>query len=1196
MVKFDTLELIGFKSFADKTRLSFKEQITAVLGPNGCGKSNIADSIGWVLGLQNARNLRGQKNEDVIFSGTQKRRPSGFAEVRLKMQLLGDDPIIWNESEYTERQLEISRRVDRNGESYYQINQKRCRLMDLNSLMEAVGLGSASYALIAQGEIDSFLTAKPLERRVLIEEAAQIHGYKVKRRNAEQKLELAHQNLLRINDIISEVERNLRSLKRQANKAARYKSLRDEFKGIQKLRFAIEAAKLKAELAALQENLRKINDRDQTLSLELKSREEQFREKAARREELQDNLSALQQKISETRLELDRSRNSILHYREQTESHSAGLKEDEQEERGFKASLEKLAGEDTGLQQEEQQLTEKESALKTVIEEQREEVRKFDLKLRSAEDQLEKERSALASASSEINAIQNSLDQVRNRIRMNDSDYGRLKEDRVESSRKLDEARASTEEKKARLEKETARLTSTREKIVKLNGERDRFKTALDELVPGELEIKDKLIASRERLHSLEELEISRSQYSEGVQEALNHFRHSPVTPAGTFADFVDTSPEFERVVEEFLARELEYVLVDSVDQAVQGLWELRSSETGKCTFLAVHGSDSRDSSPERNSKTQKLLGEPGVHGRLGDLLNVKSAAGNTFLRVFPEQAEAIVVSDIDLALKLSKSYPEKTFITLNGEAFASRGILSTSRKGVTTLGLLGLKRQKRDLESRIRKLQKDLESASRQIGERRKSLEEIDLKIREAEASALEIEKDLIGIRHEHELGRQEALRQEAALRNAESAMEQLVLEKTELERRLAEQSGKLSAKKQTYSDHEQRLEKSRHLIQDMRAEGETARTALGTTVSDQKVITEKKIALGYTINRIKAQRIELEARIASVEKRKDFRKAKLEELALKTEEQEKAAGSFRQTLSDLEKTGETSRQSLESARQEGHSLEEQLHELRDRRTGLLEKKSSLEIEKARLETHLQNLESACREQLKMMLEETEDATDVESVEDREEILQRYGELSEKLDSFGPVNMTALEEFQENEERFEFLNTQRNDIEKSIADTRQAIQEINTRSRVQFSKAFTEINNNFNTVFRKLFGGGECGIELMDNEDILDCGIDVIAQPPGKKLQNILLLSGGEKALTVFALLVGIFMFRPSRFCILDEIDAPLDDANVERFSELITEMSRETQFIVITHNKQTMKAANSLYGITMEEPGVSKILSVEL
>ena len=1196
MVKFDTLELIGFKSFPDKTRLNFREQITAVLGPNGCGKSNIADSIGWVLGLQNARNLRGQTIEDVIFSGTEKRRPSGFAEVRLKMRLMGDDPVIWNETEYREKHLEVSRRVDRNGDSYYQVNQKRCRLMDLTNMLEAVGLGSASYALIAQGKIESFLTAKPLDRRVLIEEAAQIHGYKIKRRNAEQKLELAQQNLLRINDIVSEVERGLRSLKRQANKAARYKTLRDEFKGIQKLRFAIESANIKGELEVLAVSLKETRDEDHTLKLDLEGREHLFQESSSSREQLQAELSSLLQVLSETRLELDRSRNAILHYAEQTENHNVGLEADELEEEEVKASLEKLTGENSGLEQENRQLKEKESALKEILKNQREEVEQFDKKLRAAEDLLEKERNGLVSVSSEIASVQNNIDQVKNRMRMNETDYIRLQEDRAEFSRRLDEARLTESEKNNLLEGESARLTLIREEILRLTASRDKIRAALDELESGELEIKNKHIAARERLHSLEELEISRSQYSEGVQEALKHFRHSPVTPSGTFADFVDTNPEFERVVEEFLSNELEYVMVDSVEQAVQGLWELRSSETGKCTFLALHGSELQASPAEQDEKLLLLLDEPGVYGRLGDLLNFKSSVGNAFLRVFPQHAEAIVISDIDRALELSESYPEKTFITLNGEAFASRGMLSTSKKAVAKLGLLGLKRQKRDLDDRIKILQKELKSVSRKIEAKKNSLEEINTALQSAEASALKTEKDLIGIQHGCELAGQESSRQESGVRNAESALEQLTQEKTELARRLENQADQLSVKKQSHSDYQQQLEKTRFHIQEMRSQGETARGTLGATVSDQKVITEKKIALNYTISRINSQRIELETRVSSVLKRKQFRKSKLDELSRKTAEQKEAGVGFETRLSELEKSTAGFRESLELARQEGHKLEELLHELRDKRSIILEKKSSLEIENARLETRLQNLETTCQEQLKMILEEVEASTDSETVENCDEILQRYSKLSENLESFGPVNMTALEEFQENEERFNFLTTQKNDIEKSIADTKQAIQEINSRSRVQFSKAFKEINKNFNTVFQKLFGGGECGMELMDNEDILDCGIDVIAQPPGKRLQNILLLSGGEKALTVFALLVGIFMYRPSRFCILDEIDAPLDDANVERFSELIKEMSRETQFIVITHNKQTMKVAKILYGITMEEPGVSKVLAVNI
>ena len=1196
MVRFDTLELLGFKSFADKTRLNFKDRITAILGPNGCGKSNVADSIGWVLGLQNARNMRGQKIEDVIFSGTEKRRPSGFAEVRLKMRLLGDEPVIWNDQEYTDKQLEVSRRVDRNGDSYYQINQKRCRLKDLTSLMEAVGLGSASYALIAQGEIDSFLTARPLERRLLIEEAAQIHGYKVKRRNAEQKLELAQQNLVRIHDIISEVERNLRSLKRQANKASRYKKLRDEFKGIQQLRFAIEAERLKDESGSLNLRLSEMADREQKCRLKLDAEEKRFQGRMAEREKLQETLNSLQEKLSEMRLAMDRSRNAVIHYREQTENHEAGLEDDTREAEELRASLTKLDTELSTIKLEEDELTRKESALGGEVEKQQREVKSFDNKLRDSEDLLEKERGRLVAASSEVSSVQGAIDQIKSRISLNETDQDRLKEDRVEFRRKLEESRISVEEKKAVLDRESGRLETSKKEIIEIREELKRLNSALEELLPEELDLRNRLIAARERLQSLVELELSRSQYSEGVQQALNHFRKSKLSTAGTFADFVETNPEFEKVVEEFLARELEYVLVDSVDQAVQGLMELRSSDSGKCTFLAVNASESSENPRNPDQQSLKLLGEPGVHGRLGDLLKFKSSLGNAFLRAFPQHSEAIVVSDIDLALKLSGSYPEKTFLTMEGEAFAARGILATSSKSASKLGLLSLKRQKREVETRIESLQKELAKVSRKVSEHKETHEKMDRKREEGEVQSRDIEKKIINIQHEYETARQESLRHESAIRNAESELEQLVEEKRKLKLRLENQTKALSEKKEGYTSLEKGLEQTRHTIQDLRSQGESARTTLSSNLSDQKVVTEKRIALGYTLNRIKTQKIETESRISSVEKRRQFRKSKLEELRLKKIEQQESAKLSEAQIRDLETIEAQSKESLENARKEAQRIESRLREMRAEQAGILENRSALDVENARIETHLHNLENSCREQLKMGLEEALSSTDYQSVENQEEVLQRYGDLSSRLESFGPVNMTAIDEFQENEERFEFLTGQRDDIEKSIVDTKQAIQEINTRSRIQFSKAFKEINKNFNTVFRKLFGGGECGMELMDDEDILDCGIDVIAQPPGKKLQNILLLSGGEKALTVFSLLVGIFMSRPSRFCILDEIDAPLDDANVERFAELITEMSTETQFIVITHNKQTMKSADSLYGVTMEEPGVSKVLTVEL
>lgn len=1193
MVKFSSLQLIGFKSFAQKTQLGFDDGISAIVGPNGCGKSNLADAIAWVLGKQSARSLRGAKMEDVIFNGTQKRKPSGFAEATLTLKGLEGNPIRLEGVEIDGDKLEITRKLYRSGESLYLINQSRCRLKDVQQVLEEAGLGYASYALIEQGRIDAILSSKPLERRAIIEEAAQILGYKARRRSAELKLEVAAQNLLRVNDIIQEVERQLRSLKRQAGKARRYRELKEEFRDVQRRKFALEGEKFQSQLRILHEELTDLKTGEEAVNQELVRGEKSERESVQKREELESLLAALRHQRSQIHLELDRTTNSIEHHKEQIKATQKYLDGNADEQRIISRSMQEVAQELERFRTDVAHLQREESGVDGELLKQEKLTEQYSVDLPRAEAGLEEMRTRLLRLSADTTTLANRKEQSQQRLRVNETARERVEQERSTHSLQRKESHAQVQDGNRAVEQKRSELAELENRLQEQQAAKEGLEKRVGDLKEKVTEVQSQLIAYRERLQSFQEIELRHSQYSEGVQRFLNHLNDGrKVRANGTLADFIETSPEYERLVEEFLNEELEYILVDSLDEAVHGISELKTVKGGKCTFLSLRTSNgfrktnghSRGSGPE---------GSDGVHGRVSELVRMKPDVEAAFKRALPQRADAVVVSDLNRALQLCESYPESTFVTLEGEALASGGLLSASASESQKLGLLALKRQKKELEEKVMQQQKVLSALLQEKEREVKRLAEVTECCARDQKELFRLEKEVLGRIHQKEQWKSEQQRQDQALRVLQEEAQQLDQERQQESERIRQIEEELTSKRAAQVETQGILSERRMSSQQMQQEFSRVREQLHLIRADRKVIQERRLALERTLERVEEQRRELANRLLTV---RTSEKDNRERLATMTE----AVQTLHSSQDRYQKEARQSETSLTQSEQQyadwkdtHREIENLLPGLRDRKGQLQEKRVELEVERARWETQLQNTGEQCQEQLQMSLEQLAEGLDPTELT-LEEVLEPYAELKTRLERFGPINMTALEEYQENEDRCGFLTRQRQDIEQSIADTRRVIQEMNRRSREKFREAFEAINGYFQDVFQTLFGGGECGMRLLDEDDLLETGIDIYAQPPGKKLQNVMLLSGGEKAMTTLALLVALFRFRPSQFCLLDEVDAVLDEANVDRFTTLVQQMSEQTQFIVITHNKRTMEMAQSIFGVTMEEPGVSQILSV--
>jgi chromosome segregation protein len=1185
------LELVGFKSFCDRTHIPFNEGVTAIVGPNGCGKSNIADAISWVVGEQSAKSLRTDKMEGVIFNGTQKRKSTGFAEVVLTLSL--DNPIeIPGVPELNPEGFTVGRRLYRSGESEYYLDGRRCRLRDIQTLFEGTGLGPNSYAILEQGRIGQILSSKPAERRALIEEAARITLFKSRRYSAEAKLELAQQNLVRAHDIIREVVRQLNSLRRQAAKARRYNRLRDELRSVQRLKVGMEERQLRTKLSDCSLRFATAQEEEQTILSELStaetSRETAWQACCAQEEEVnrsREYLAAAKVDAGNAQNTLENQETQRLGLIARCGELDRELKAIEERRELTQHEIERLGSAARNLSEEidrEQEALDAEQAKSGVLQDA----------IHQTETNIDELRSFLLTGAGKLSDLKNlqarcqeSLERIAARSsRLEDEAQVTIKE-RVARAAELSRARLDYDAKAKRQQEVAASCEECESKSAQLAVRIEQVSTELQEQV-------NEHGLMQHRYSSLEEVERRRSNYSEGVQKFLSTRIPGEDAPqAKTLADHIEADPAYEAALEDYLNDPLQYILVDSRDDAVHSIGRLKRIGAGKCTFMTLRNGHSR-----HDASVRPQIGGDGVVGYLDDLLHMNPEIKDAFERALPEYASTIMVQDLNTAFRVAETGSGANFLTLSGESYSPRGTLSAVGERKSMAGFLALKREKRELGKKLNTLQEKIQATRGELAN-----------IKQEQAAAAEMSKVLTAesrkLEVETALKRQEITRLEAELEKigqaehvATSELGQLAEEKLSLEAKLVDAAARIKAIEQRSGSSNEELQELNTRLQSLRAESAALSKELGIRVSAHAVKQERKSSMETDLRRLASE-------LEDARKRTEVNRS---EAALATEriaELETAQKEVRLRIEGCERliqeagvTLETKQKELADQRAALAGFEEQLRQLHARREEAMGVRSKIEIEKTRLETGLEHLERSCQEEFHASIAEiVADIQDTDWAREYDEVSTSHERLREIIENFGAINMRALEEYKELDDRYQFLNGQRLDIEKSIADTQKAIAEINRRSVEQFGDAFKAIRQNFQEVFQILFAGGQCDLKLLDEDNILDSGIDIIAQPPGKRLQNVLLLSGGEKALTALALLIAIFRYRPSPLCVLDEVDAPLDDANVNRFTRLITELSRNTQFIIITHNKNTMETAQTLYGVTMEEPGVSKVIGVD-
>jgi chromosome segregation protein len=1233
MFKLQRLEITGFKSFADYTEILFTgEGITAVVGPNGCGKSNVSDCISWVLGEQRAKSLRGEEMKDVIFQGTNKRRPSGMAEVVLH---LVRDEIIYDEDELSEideslaeldehtinaaefEELEsvnvenegfaaatapakiktkrhwrprnrafdfavgeavsVTRRLYLSGESEYLLNGKSCRLRDIHDLFSGTGLSGSNYAIIEQGKIGQILSSKPSDRRTLIEEAAGISKFRTRQRAAESRLESAKGNLRRISDIVSEIEKQENALRRQAAKTKRYKVLREEFRELLRQVFAAEGNRLSDLVDELEVKLSGASDEERKLSAEVLQKDEAFRTATQNAREAEENLAELRSINAENALKRDRVQREIVYQNEQTDNltkRSEVLKFDiSSNEQRFKL----ISGEAVRLRKEDSEHSQ-------VVAKEEFDLREAEQKYQTKQREVREIETNLEKVRSEVFRHTTATERFAEIKRQLENNFERLSERLEGLQRESTRADQTHTEHLAEVVQIHQDIATAKKELEKLQAEKRKLSDAANEdrqtLQTAEKELKtnrDEFSRTKHRLETLRELEEKKAIYAPSVQKLFAAEKQIGVKFSGTLADKLSVDTKVEKAVEAIFGNGLQAVLVkNSADGFKVSKW-LSENNVGRITVISEKG----------KGRKFKISGES-----LIAYLGVPSSFVEVLVDLFPREMLAKVVEKIeDIPLNSTED-----FITFSGDLYLG-GMLFTSGKQISNdknSSLLAFKRELRELEVTNKNFAESVEKAGKEVAEIRQKLAEKETQVSGLQQAVTKQEREIYSKEIQAKSLTQETERAERHKR--------VVAEET---KQIEHEISELKIKQTDAQENSQKAENARVIASTQFAEiSEKLLISRQNSERESAILSEKRAAsatsierrrsVSASLRRVESEQREIENRLANQNLEIIEVEAKLSELTQSIQE----LTAKHETVED-EKNTETSElakatEHLTKSRKQADEFSAELTELNKLSGGVRNKRAEIEVGQAEAVTRLQNLNESCSHELNLSLIEL-----LETVETATEFDLQFGkkqveDLREKLDNFGAINMLALEELSETEERLLFLTSQRRDIVDSIGLAEEALREIKVRSRERFKDAFEAINKHFSVFFSELFGGGRGEMLLLEAEDILEAGIEIVAQPPGKRLQNLLLLSGGEKAMTAIALVMAIFQYRPSPFCLLDEVDAPLDEANVGRFVAKIEQMSANTQFIVITHNKRTMEAAKALYGVTMQEAGVSKVVSV--
>jgi len=1148
------IELQGFKSFPEKTKILFHPGITVVIGPNGTGKSNIVDALLWVLGGKRFKTLRGERGADIIFNGNEKKPPLGLADVNL---YLGDE----------EEELLINHRLFRSGESEYRLNGKMARLKDIQECLWKRSIGEKDYFVIEQGSIGLFLSSKPTEKRLLVEEAAGTAYYKDKKRQAENKLESSEQNLIRLEDIIDEVSKSKNSLKRQANAALIYRKLRDNIRSLTALHYRTKIEDLETsqkEVAHRHEKL--LNQENESLS---RIKEEEGSLSSKRKDvwslesvvnEEQKNIFSLQSNLSRLEAVKDQNIKRLDLFEEKKKKANEGLKETSKET----SLLQKEAtAASVSLKKLKAALTQKERAIRNAT--------------RKTHDLDEKKT-----------LRQKGLESLRNEYFQSLSSSTEIKNKRAEYEKEIELIGRQEEKLAARQEKEKENLVDAGKKLDQKQKEIIRHEKQIKEnkieLETGQKKLEEILTS----IHPLEdkinglnqkkEREEQRLQLLQKIEEKERRIDVTKDVPEslGFLADIIQINPKYLPLIDVFWKEEAKAVLLE-----VQDFLNNLGRRKLKGNFLLLHPQKKEAALPEAY-KDSRVLG----------LLKTHIQADPKVKDFILNLREAAIIKDTRSAVDLWLQYPSLNFITLEGDVLLSSGLLQL---GTKEEGLFSLSQEIKKTKAKIISFEGAIHPLSLELEEKIKEKQKREEDIKQRAERIAHLKKSMEDKEKEAALILSEKKKIEMNISALQSELKIIKDDKENMQKRLDSISRKITRIEKKEDALRKALESGEEESNVYQKKSENQKKQLFELQSSLELTHEKIKNLHQTLQNLEQRKENLGNRITSFQK--EMQEADKYKSHLKEEDHllSKKIRALRDEKEQKEVKLAEDEVNLKSIQEEQKKWEMRINQLRDEHEKIKEARVEWEIKKAERDRDLVNLEESCWQELKKSLEEVKTEFPPEKTKDKDIQKKLEGE-KEKLQKYKAVNLMAEEEYLSQKKRYDFLLQQKKDLRDSIDMTKEAIKRIDQEGKIRFSEALSEINNNFREVFTLLFNGGVAEVKLTDENNPLESGVEIAAQPPGKKLQSISLLSGGERSLTSLAFFFALFRYKPTPFCVLDEVDAALDDVNLQRFLNLMKKIKNQTQFILVTHNFKTMEVADYIYGTTMSEPNITTIYSMQL
>jgi chromosome segregation protein len=1198
-MKIKKIEICGFKSFVDKTTLVFDHDVTCVVGPNGCGKSNIVDAIRWAMGEQSAKNLRGRGMEDVIFNGSESRGPHGMAEVTLTFDNTGGAA----PAEYRDyAEISVTRRLYRGGESDYLINKTPVRLMDVTNFFLGTGVGKRAYSIIEQGRIGFIVSAKPEDRRYLIEEAAGITKFKARKKAAEKKIEQTRQNLLRVSDIVAEIEKNLASLRRQAQKAERYREYRHEMKDLELTVASQQFFEWTAKHKMVRAQLEQRHTEAEALRHSYGTSEAELEAERVRMEEVVGTLERLQTRAYELDNELKLAQNQI-------DNAAQRLNDLAQSERVALRDIEEVERQRTELQRECEEIAH-------AVEPMKEAAEREAARLLEVNDEYERRKREADEASVSVSSARAHVNEAGVRVARMEAileGFERRKDENRKRATSLEQEKENLRARGENLEEEIAAvlarmegLRSGKEQTAATQTELQQSLERLREQIRGSdvrvETLRTQLGDARSRLRSLEDIHQKFEGVGAGVRAVMKHVKSPEIAQAGVLglvADRIDCPHEYSQALAASLSHELQHVVIRETASAAEVVRFLTQKQLGRATFVPQSprrdGRDGRDgrADADRESVASVLAHDAEVVGCLVDLVSY-SPEDQALVRHLLD--DVWVVESLGAATRLyEQGVNVLMFVTRDGDVVRRDGSVSGGRGEDVGAHRLEMKREMKDLHEKIARLDDELTQAVHHHKELRTQIADHQARLDAARSGAHEAE--LAVVQAQGELARKQEER-----KRSDERQSRLLQEIESLRNTLSVADGEEVAARDEIAEAQRQKSDGQAVL----AERETELAAkIESAEAQAKVVTEVRVRAAeakqrlqhaeMTLHRLTRSLVELGAREERL--RGDVEQAREQQREIQTTMEQR-----RSEMSDNAQRAMAAQQEVAQARAAYDAEKERLSarelQLRDMRASLDSINADLtqlSVQDKEIESGLRHLIAQVEERHRVDLARVVGDYHLRDIAD-DVVLRRIDELKRLIERMGEINLLAIEEFEEQSKRYEYLQGQKVDLEQALEQLDKAIRQMNRESKRLFAETFDAINSGFQRVFPRMFGGGRGELRLTNPDDLLESGVEIVAQPPGKRLGAIELMSGGEKALTAVSLIFAIFQFKPSPFCLLDEVDAPLDEANVGRFSDAIREMTAHSQFIVISHSKRTMESADVLYGVTMETPGISKIVSVEL